>query len=119
MEVYSAALSEQANAVLRDCDVLLQPGPVTGPPRIGHYQGRSALWTLNGVAGRVPFQGIWNATGQPSMIVPAGRDRDGLPIATYAADEVHYLVDLPAKEHWEVQTALLRRHTPLVLDDLA
>ena len=45
--------------------------------------------------------------------------RDGLPIATYAADEVHYLVDLPATEHWEVQTALLRRHTPLVLDDLA
>ena len=45
--------------------------------------------------------------------------RDGLPIATYAADEVHYLVDLPAKEHWEVQTALLRRHAPLVLDDLA
>ena len=45
--------------------------------------------------------------------------RDGLPIATYAADEVHYLVDLPAKEQWEVQTALLRRHAPLVLDDLA
>jgi ATP-dependent Lhr-like helicase len=45
--------------------------------------------------------------------------RDGLPIATYAADEVHYLVDLPAKEQWEVQTALLRRHVPLVLDDLA
>jgi ATP-dependent Lhr-like helicase len=45
--------------------------------------------------------------------------RDGLPIATYAADEVHYLVDLPAQEQWEVQTALLRRHAPLVLDDLA
>jgi ATP-dependent Lhr-like helicase len=45
--------------------------------------------------------------------------RDGLPIATYAADEVQYLVDLPEKEQWEVQTALLRRHTPLVLDDLA
>jgi ATP-dependent Lhr-like helicase len=45
--------------------------------------------------------------------------RDGLPIATYAADEVHYLEELPDKERWEVQTALLRRHTPLVLDDLA
>jgi ATP-dependent helicase Lhr and Lhr-like helicase len=45
--------------------------------------------------------------------------RDGLPIATYAADEVHYLEDLPASERWEVQTALLRRHTPLALDDLA
>jgi ATP-dependent helicase Lhr and Lhr-like helicase len=45
--------------------------------------------------------------------------RDGLPIATYAAEEVHYLVDLAEKEQWEAQTALLRRHTPLVLDDLA
>jgi ATP-dependent Lhr-like helicase len=45
--------------------------------------------------------------------------RDGLPIAIYAADEVQYLVDLPEKERWEVQTALLRRHTPLALDDLA
>jgi amidase len=75
-----AEISERVNAVLRDCDLLLQPGPVTGPGRIGEFHGRSALWTLNAVAGRVPFQGTWNATGQPSMIVPAGRDRDGLPI---------------------------------------
>jgi ATP-dependent Lhr-like helicase len=45
--------------------------------------------------------------------------RDGLPIATYAAEEVRYLVDLPEKEQWEAQTALLRRHTPVALDDLA
>jgi ATP-dependent Lhr-like helicase len=45
--------------------------------------------------------------------------RDGLPIATYAAEEVRYLVDLPEKEQWEAQTALLRRHTPLALEDLA
>jgi ATP-dependent Lhr-like helicase len=42
--------------------------------------------------------------------------RDGVPIATYAADEVHYLEEFPAKEQWEVQTALLRSHTPLALD---
>jgi ATP-dependent Lhr-like helicase len=45
--------------------------------------------------------------------------RDGLPIATYAADEVHFLEELPAKDQWEVQTALLRRHAPVALDDLA
>jgi ATP-dependent Lhr-like helicase len=45
--------------------------------------------------------------------------RDGLPIATYAAEAVQYLVDVPEKEQWEAQTALLRRHTPAVLDDLA
>jgi len=45
--------------------------------------------------------------------------RDGLAVATYAADEVNYLEELPEKERWEAQTALLRRHTPLALDDLA
>jgi ATP-dependent Lhr-like helicase len=45
--------------------------------------------------------------------------RDGLPVATFAADEVHYLEDLPEKERWEAQTLLLRRHAPLALDDLA
>jgi ATP-dependent Lhr-like helicase len=45
--------------------------------------------------------------------------RDGLPIATYAADEVHYLEEFPEAERWEVRTALLRRHTPVALDDMA
>jgi ATP-dependent Lhr-like helicase len=45
--------------------------------------------------------------------------RDGLPIATYAADEVHFLVDLQSKDQWDVQTALLRRHAPVALDDMA
>jgi ATP-dependent Lhr-like helicase len=44
--------------------------------------------------------------------------RDGLPIATYAADQVHFLEALPEKEKWEAQTALLRRHTPLAVDGL-
>jgi ATP-dependent Lhr-like helicase len=45
--------------------------------------------------------------------------RDGLPIATFAADEVRFLVELAENEQWEAQTALLRRHSTLVLDDLA
>ncbi|HEY2678348.1 MAG TPA: DEAD/DEAH box helicase [Steroidobacteraceae bacterium] len=43
--------------------------------------------------------------------------RDGMPIATYAAGEIHYSENLPAKEQWEAQTALLRRHAPLAVDD--
>jgi ATP-dependent Lhr-like helicase len=42
--------------------------------------------------------------------------RDGLPIATYAGGEVHYLENLAPKEQWEAKTALLRRHTPLAVD---
>jgi amidase len=75
-----AGLTARINAIFDHADVLLQPGPVTGPSRIGQYHGRGALWTLNGVAPRVPFQGFWNGTGQPACVVPAGLDRDGLPV---------------------------------------
>jgi amidase len=75
-----AGIAERINAIFDHADVLLQPGPVTGPPRIGQYHGRGALWTLNGVAPRVPFQGWWNGTGQPACVVPAGLDKDGLPV---------------------------------------
>jgi ATP-dependent Lhr-like helicase len=44
--------------------------------------------------------------------------RDGLPMATLAAGEVRYLVDLPPQEQWQAQTALMRRHVPAALEDL-
>jgi ATP-dependent helicase Lhr and Lhr-like helicase len=45
--------------------------------------------------------------------------RDGVPIATYAADEVHHLEELAEAEKWQVQTALLRRHVPIAADEPA
>ena len=44
--------------------------------------------------------------------------RDGLPVATLAAGEIRYLEELPPKEQWEAQLALLRRYVPVVLDEL-
>jgi len=44
--------------------------------------------------------------------------KDGLPVATLAAGEIHYLEELPPKEQWEAQVALLRRHVPVALEDL-
>ncbi|HLH13542.1 MAG TPA: amidase [Solirubrobacteraceae bacterium] len=60
-------------------DVLLTPATAAPAPRIGRLQGRGALATLNTVAGWVPYNGIWNVTGQPAASVPAGFDADGLP----------------------------------------
>jgi ATP-dependent Lhr-like helicase len=45
--------------------------------------------------------------------------RDGVPVATYQGGEVQFLVELEAKERWELQNALLRRHVPAILTDLA
>jgi len=53
----------------------------------------------------------------PSLVGNRLLYRDGLPVATYAAGEIHYLEQLPAKEQWEAQTALLRRHVPLAVEE--
>jgi amidase len=76
-----AELTRRLNMVLEDHDVLLTPATATPPPRIGQLQGRGALWTLNAVAGWVPYNGVWNLTGQPAASVPAGFGADGLPRA--------------------------------------
>jgi ATP-dependent helicase Lhr and Lhr-like helicase len=44
--------------------------------------------------------------------------RDGLPVATMAAGEIQYLEKLQPKDQWHAQTALLRRHAPVALDEL-
>ncbi len=62
-------------------DVLLTPATATPPARIGQLEGRGAIWTLNAAAGMVPYNGIWNLTGQPAASVPAGFGADGLPRA--------------------------------------
>jgi amidase len=65
--------------VLDAHDVLLTPTTAMPPPRIGQLQGRGAIWTLNAVAGMVPYNGVWNVSGQPAASIPAGHGADGLP----------------------------------------
>jgi amidase len=74
-----AELARRLNRVLDDHDVLLTPATAQPPARIGQLQGRGALWTLNAAAGWVPYNGLWNVTGQPAAAVPAGFGSDGLP----------------------------------------
>jgi amidase len=74
-----AEFARRLNGVFDEHDVLLTPATATPPPRIGQLQGRGALWTLNAVAGWVPYNGVWNVTGQPAASVPAGLGADGLP----------------------------------------
>jgi amidase len=74
-----AEVSRRLNRVLEDHEVLLTPATATPPPRIGQLEGRGALWTLNRVAAMVPYNGVWNLTGQPASSVPAGFGADGLP----------------------------------------
>ncbi|HEY0517291.1 MAG TPA: amidase [Solirubrobacteraceae bacterium] len=85
------ALRSRLGRVLEQHDVLLTPAVATLPPAIGRLQGRGALWTLNTVGGWVPYNGIWNVTGQPAAAVPAGFSESGLPLSVQ-------LVGRPADE---------------------
>jgi amidase len=76
-----ASLSNRIQSIFDDVDVVVTPGNATGPSRIGTYQGRGAVWTLLAVAQRVPYQPIWNLTGQPAAAVPWDFDGEGLPLA--------------------------------------
>jgi len=75
------AIAARINAIYQAVDVVLMPGPAGPPFRIGELQGRSAPWTLNAAAMRVPWYGVWNAIGQPAASVPAGFDAAGLPLS--------------------------------------
>ncbi|MBW4049936.1 MAG: DEAD/DEAH box helicase [Proteobacteria bacterium] len=44
--------------------------------------------------------------------------RDGLPLATLAGGEVHFLETLDAAAQWQARNALLRRHVPAALADI-
>jgi amidase len=102
-----AEFTHRMNRVLEDHDVLITPATATPPPRVGQLQGRGALWTLNAVAGMVPFNGVWNVTGQPAASVPAGFGSDGLPrsvqIVGRPNDEATLLSlagQIEAERHW-------------------
>src|SRR6185437_16946802 len=73
--------TERINGVLREFDFLITPTVAALPPQIGALHGRGALFTLNAVAGWVPYNGVWNLTGQPAIAVPAGVSAEGLPLS--------------------------------------
>jgi amidase len=105
-----AEFARRLNGVFEDHDVLLTPATATAPPRIGQLQGRGALWTLNSVAAMVPYNGVWNVTGQPAASVPAGLGADGLPRAVQlvgrANDEVTLLslaAQIESARPWDEQ----------------
>ncbi len=73
------ALAARVQSVFDDFDVLITPGTATGPSRIGQYQHRGGIGTLMRVASRVPFNAIFNATGQPAAVVPWFLEGESLP----------------------------------------
>jgi amidase len=73
--------AERIQSIFDDVDVVITPGTALGPSRIGAYQRRGAISTLTLVAARVPYQAMFNVTGQPAAVVPWGVDGRGVPMS--------------------------------------
>jgi amidase len=84
-----AATTARVLALWDDFDVLMTPAQVTPPFEVGRYDGRGPVFTLTENATRVPYQAVFNVTGQPAATVPAGLSAAGLPIAVQLVGRPH------------------------------
>jgi amidase len=75
------AMAERVGRLFVDYDVLLTPVLSQTAVPAGLMEGRGAIVTYQWATGWVPFNVLWNATGQPAASVPAGFSATGLPLA--------------------------------------
>ncbi|HEY6927269.1 MAG TPA: DEAD/DEAH box helicase, partial [Steroidobacteraceae bacterium] len=82
-------------------------------PHAQHHVSLSGADPLNLVGILTPGQRL------PALNSNRVLYRDGIPVAVFAGGEVRFLEKLEAKEQWDAQSLLLRRHVPAVLSALA
>jgi amidase len=75
------ALRERVGRLFADHDAVLMP--VMSQPAVpaGIMEGRGATATYLWETSWVPFNVLWNSTGQPAASIPAGFSQTGLPLA--------------------------------------
>jgi amidase len=73
------AVTAAIQRLFRDFDALLTPATAQLPVEIGHWRGKGALRTINGMSTVYPYAAAWNYTGQPAAAIPAGFTDEGLP----------------------------------------
>ena len=71
--------------------MILGPGTATLPPHVGRWTGQGGLRTLTGATRFVPFNAVWNHTGNPALTLPTGFSAEGVPTSAQ-------LVSRPAAE---------------------
>lgn len=80
-----AAIARRVNRIFDDFDVVLTPGAVEAPLKIGALDGKGAIRTLYSSGRKIPNFAPWNAIGQPAVSVPAGFSAAGLPLSVQFA----------------------------------
>ena len=106
------AWRSKAAAFFDEVDVLLTPTFASPPPRAEGWSRRSALANYR-MAGFAGFTGAWNVAGYPAAAVPAGLDREGVPLSVQlvARERSEALVLSVAKQLETIRP--WARHAPL------
>ena len=83
------SMAERVGRLFEDHDALLMP--VMSQPAVpaGVMDGHGATVTYLWETGWVPFNVLWNSTGQPAASVPAGFSATGLPLAVQLVGRPH------------------------------
>ena len=92
LERANAALDDdiaRINAIFADVDLVLGPGTAQVAPPVGAWTGAGGLRTLDGVGRVVPFNAIWNHTGNPAASIPSGLSSQGLPLSVQLVAAPH------------------------------
>ncbi len=83
------AVSRSAGAFFARHDVMLSPTTITSAPKLGildqNRAGLTAVAWLDQIFRFAPFPAIFNATGQPALVLPWALGADGLPIGVHFA----------------------------------
>ncbi|XVV07733.1 amidase family protein [Actinosynnema sp. CA-248983] len=83
------ALTDHANRVFTDHDLLLTPVLTRPPLRIAEWRRRPTVAALLAAARMTTFLPLWNVTGNPAAAVPAGHTSTGLPLAVQLVGPPH------------------------------
>jgi amidase len=79
--VAEGRIRERLARLFVDHDVLMTPVMAEPAVPAGKMEGRGATVTYLWETGWVPFNVLWNSTGQPAVSLPAGISSTGLPLA--------------------------------------
>lgn len=74
-------ISEKANRVFTQVDLLLTPTIACRPPEVGVLSDGGAVTQSLRAMPMIAYTALWNVTGNPAAAVPAGVGPDGLPLS--------------------------------------